>query len=87
MIEENVVAGGAGSAVLECLAAHDVVTSVMNLGLPDTHGEHGTRDQVLADAGLDYDAVLAAVERRLARIGGRRVLPLPPRGTRETSYG
>ena len=86
-LEENVVAGGAGSAVLECLAAHDVVTSVMNLGLPDTHGEHGTRDQVLADAGLDYDAVLAAVERRLARIGGRRVLPLPPRGTRETSYG
>jgi len=86
-LEENVVAGGAGSAVLECLAAHDVVTSVMNLGLPDTHGEHGTRDQVLADAGLDYDAVLAAVERRLARIGGRRVLPLPPRGSRETSYG
>ena len=86
-LAENVVAGGAGSAVLECLAAHDVVTSVMNLGLPDTHGEHGTRDQVLADAGLDYDAVLAAVERRLARIGGRRVLPLPPRGTRETSYG
>jgi 1-deoxy-D-xylulose-5-phosphate synthase len=83
-IEENVVAGGAGSAVLECLAAHDVVTSVMNLGLPDTYGEHGTRDQVLTDAGLDPDSMFAAIDKRLARIGGRRVLSLP---ARDTSYG
>ncbi len=83
-IEENVVAGGAGSAVLECLAAHDVVTSVMILGLPDTYGEHGTGDQVLTDAGLDADSMFAAIEKRLARTGGRRVLSLL---ARDTSYG
>jgi 1-deoxy-D-xylulose-5-phosphate synthase len=86
-LEENVVAGGAGSAVLECLAANDVLAHVMTLGLPDSWGEHGTRDEVLRDAALDVDSVLEAVERRLARIGGRRVLTLPSRGNRESSHG
>jgi 1-deoxy-D-xylulose-5-phosphate synthase len=86
-LEENVMAGGAGSAVLECLAANDVLAHVMTLGLPDSWGEHGTRDEVLRDAALDVDSVLEAVERRLARIGGRRVLTLPSRGNRESSHG
>ena len=86
-LEDNVVAGGAGSAVLECLATHDVMTRVMTLGHPDAWGEHGTRDEVLRDSGLDFDSVLEAGERRLARIGGRRVLPLPAREPRESSHG
>ncbi len=86
-LEDNVVAGGAGSAVLECLATHDVMTRVMTLGHPDAWGEHGTRDEVLRDSGLDFDSVLEAVERRLARIGGRRVLSLPAREPRESSHG
>jgi 1-deoxy-D-xylulose-5-phosphate synthase len=34
-VEENVVAGGAGSAINECLAAHGITLPVLNLGIPD----------------------------------------------------
>jgi 1-deoxy-D-xylulose-5-phosphate synthase len=65
-VEENAIAGGAGSAVNECLAAHGVRTQVLNLGLPDRLIEHGTREEVLHDAGLDRDGILAAVAGRTA---------------------
>jgi 1-deoxy-D-xylulose-5-phosphate synthase len=61
-VDENAVAGGAGSAVNECLAAHDVQVSVLNLGLPDRFIEHGGRGDMLREAGLDSDGILNAVE-------------------------
>jgi 1-deoxy-D-xylulose-5-phosphate synthase len=64
-IEEGAVAGGAGAAVAECLAGVAVNTPLMMLGLPDRPLEHGTRDEVLRDAGLDTASLLAAVEARL----------------------
>ncbi|MBK6656808.1 MAG: 1-deoxy-D-xylulose-5-phosphate synthase [Proteobacteria bacterium] len=51
--EENVVAGGAGSAVNECLAAHGESVSIANCGLPDRLIQHGSREEMLTDAGLD----------------------------------
>lgn len=57
-LEENVVAGGAGSAVNECLAAHGVRVSVRNLGLPDRFVEQGEREELLAECGLDVAGVL-----------------------------
>ncbi len=66
-LEENVVAGGAGSAVSECLAAHGVSVPVLNLGLPDRHIEHATREEALRDAGLDRSSILVAVADRLVR--------------------
>ena len=38
--EENVVAGGAGSAVNECLAAHGETVAIANCGLPDRLIQH-----------------------------------------------
>lgn len=61
-IDENSVAGGAGSAVNECLMAHDVHPSVINHGLPDRFIEHGTREEMLADAGLDVDGIMRAID-------------------------
>lgn len=75
-IEEHVVAGGAGSAVNECLAAHGVTTPVLNLGLPAAFMEHGTRDQLLRSAGLDSSGLRAAIMRRLALLGSG-----PPRAS------
>jgi len=57
-LEENVVAGGAGSAVNECLAAHGMQTPVRNLGLPDHFVEQGERAELLAECGLDTETVL-----------------------------
>ncbi|MDR2877857.1 MAG: 1-deoxy-D-xylulose-5-phosphate synthase [Chromatiales bacterium] len=67
-IEDNAVMGGAGSAVNECLAAHGVDAAILNLGLLDVFGEHGSRDELLADSGLDPDAIESAIARRLAPI-------------------
>jgi 1-deoxy-D-xylulose-5-phosphate synthase len=61
--EEHVVQGGAGSAVNECLAAHGVAISVLNLGLPDRFVEHGTREEMLRDAALDREGITAALKR------------------------
>ena len=72
-LEENAVAGGAGAAVAECLAQHDVGVSLLNLGLPDRYIEHATREEVLAEAGLDRTGIERAVRERLAERAARRL--------------
>jgi 1-deoxy-D-xylulose-5-phosphate synthase len=63
-LEENAVAGGAGSAVAECLHARQCTVPVLTLGLPDRFIEHGTRDEALADAGLHLEAILQMIGER-----------------------
>jgi 1-deoxy-D-xylulose-5-phosphate synthase len=65
-LEENVVMGGAGSAVAESLAAQGIATQILHLGLPDRFVDHGDQSQLLASIGLDRDGVLAAIRARLA---------------------
>jgi len=62
-LEENVVAGGAGSAINECLAARGILIPVCNLGLPDRFIEHGERSELLADCGLDVEGIVETLER------------------------
>jgi 1-deoxy-D-xylulose-5-phosphate synthase len=62
-LEENVVAGGAGSAIGELLAAEGVAMPLMHIGIPDRFIEHGSREDCLASAGLDFASVAGAVER------------------------
>ncbi|MES9832906.1 MAG: 1-deoxy-D-xylulose-5-phosphate synthase [Candidatus Thiodiazotropha sp. DIVDIV] len=62
-IEENVVQGGAGSAVNEFLASEGIQVKVLNLGLPDRYLDHASHQQQLAEAGLDYAGILSAIER------------------------
>jgi len=51
-LEDNVVAGGAGSGVAELLAAEGIVLPVVHLGLPDAFQHHASREDLLAEAGL-----------------------------------
>jgi 1-deoxy-D-xylulose-5-phosphate synthase len=62
-IEENAVAGGAGSAVAELLASEGVSISLLQLGIPDRFIEHGSRDTCLAAAGLDAPGLSSSIER------------------------
>ena len=57
-IEENVVMGGAGSAVGECLAAHDLSSAIIHIGLPDHFVEHGSRSELLEECGLTAEGIL-----------------------------
>ncbi len=61
-IEENAVAGGAGSAVGELLAADGMTLPILHVGIPDRFIEHGTRGSCLAHAGLDPASLAARVE-------------------------
>src|SRR5699024_9215657 len=63
-LEDNAVAGGAGSAVAECLATHGVTLPTLHLSLPDAFLEHGSREEVLAMAGLDIDSLRRAIHAR-----------------------
>ncbi|MCC7326733.1 MAG: 1-deoxy-D-xylulose-5-phosphate synthase [Burkholderiales bacterium] len=63
-IEEGVVAGGAGSAVAEALAAAGIATPMLHLGLPDRFIDHGDPGFLLAQVGLDAKGIAAAVRAR-----------------------
>jgi 1-deoxy-D-xylulose-5-phosphate synthase len=63
-LEDNAIAGGAGSAVAECLAAHGIVKPILHLGLPDVYLEHGSREEVLSMAGLDLPGIRHAIRAR-----------------------
>jgi len=60
-VEDNAVMGGAGSAVNEALAALGLRTPVLNLGLPDRFVEHGSREELLAECGLDTQGLVASI--------------------------
>ena len=63
-LEEHVVMGGAGSAVLEALAQAGIVKSVLQLGLPDRFIDHGEQSQLLRMLGLDAAGIEASVRQR-----------------------
>jgi 1-deoxy-D-xylulose-5-phosphate synthase len=62
-VEENVLAGGAGSAVNDFLQAQHILMPVLNIGLPDSFVEQGTREELLALCGLDAKGILAQAEK------------------------
>ncbi|MDH7453127.1 1-deoxy-D-xylulose-5-phosphate synthase [Luteimonas composti] len=71
-LEDNVVMGGAGSAVLELLQAEAVLLPVLQLGLPDAFQHHASREALLAEAGLDAAGIRAAILARWPREGDQR---------------
>jgi 1-deoxy-D-xylulose-5-phosphate synthase len=64
-LEDNAVAGGAGSAVNEWLAAQGYSVRALNLGLPDRFIEHGSREQLLAECGLDAAGIETSIRAHL----------------------
>jgi 1-deoxy-D-xylulose-5-phosphate synthase len=70
-IEENVVMGGAGSAVAEALSEAGLATPVLMMGLPDAFVEHGDPQHLLTDCGLDAQGIVRAVRGRLERSSRR----------------
>jgi len=61
-LEENVIAGGAGSAVNESLSKQQFAVPILNLGLPDQYIEHGTQAQLLAECGLDAKGIIKSIK-------------------------
>jgi 1-deoxy-D-xylulose-5-phosphate synthase len=74
-LEDNAVAGGAGAAVLQCLQQNGVAIPTLSLGIPDRFIEHGSREENLADCGLDHGSLRATIGRFWARQSQPHVVP------------
>ncbi|NYZ62706.1 1-deoxy-D-xylulose-5-phosphate synthase [Luteimonas deserti] len=70
-LEDNVVAGGAGSGVAELLNAEGVLLPMLHLGLPDAFQHHASREDLLAEARLDAAGIRAAVLERWPDLAAR----------------
>jgi 1-deoxy-D-xylulose-5-phosphate synthase len=67
-VEENVIMGGAGSAVLEALERAGRSIPVLQLGLPDRFIDQGDPALQLAAVGLDKDGIIRSVRERLEQL-------------------
>ncbi|RUO58760.1 1-deoxy-D-xylulose-5-phosphate synthase [Pseudidiomarina insulisalsae] len=67
-VEDNVVAGGAGSAVGEFLLREGLSTPLLQLGLPDQFIKHGGQDEVRAELGLDAKSLEQRIRERMAKM-------------------
>ncbi|MBS0486576.1 MAG: 1-deoxy-D-xylulose-5-phosphate synthase [Proteobacteria bacterium] len=72
-VEDNAIAGGAGSAVAEFLAARNLQTPLLQLGLPDAFLEHASREQLLDEAGIDAAGIRKAILARWPQYGVKPV--------------
>ena len=69
-VEENVIMGGAGSAVLEALQRRGIAVPVLQLGLPDRFIDQGDPAIQLAECGLDKAGIVNSIQARLAQRAG-----------------
>jgi 1-deoxy-D-xylulose-5-phosphate synthase len=82
-VEEGALPGGFGSAVLEAAADAGISTAhIRRLGVPDRYIEHGERNELLADLGLDATGIAAAARDAISALresagpmGARRHAP------------
>ncbi|MGK0525560.1 MAG: 1-deoxy-D-xylulose-5-phosphate synthase [Pseudomonadales bacterium] len=72
-LEENAVAGGAGSAVTEFLNGQEISMPVLQLGLPDTFIDHGKHEELLTGCGLDAHGIFSAISARMERLQHQRL--------------
>ena len=67
-VEENVVMGGAGSAVLELLERRRISVPVLQLGLPDRFIDQGDPGIQLAECGLTAEGISESISARIAEL-------------------
>jgi 1-deoxy-D-xylulose-5-phosphate synthase len=68
-LEENVVAGGAGSAVAEYLSEHGIDIEIRHVGIGDRFIDHASQTETRADAGVTCDAIVAQARASRSQIG------------------
>ena len=65
-LEDNAIAGGAGSGVNEAMAALRLPVQMLNLGLPDQFIRHGSQEQLYAELGLDSAGIEQSIRQHFA---------------------
>ena len=59
-VEDGVLKGGFGSAIVEFMSDNGYVADVKRLGIPDYFVEQGTQDELIRECGFDTDSIAAA---------------------------
>ena len=70
-VEDGVIQGGFGSAVLEFMADHGYSVEVKRLGIPDKVVEHGEQIELQRECGFDPEGIFAAIISMLEPVAGR----------------
>ncbi|MFT6899977.1 MAG: 1-deoxy-D-xylulose-5-phosphate synthase [Colwellia sp.] len=60
-IEDNAIAGGAGSGVNEYILSQGIAIKILNIGLPDSFIKHGTQQEIHQELGLDSKGIIDKV--------------------------
>ena len=60
-VEDGVIKGGFGTAVIEFMADHNYHAEVKRLGIPDRFIEHGTPKELQHECGFDSEGIADAV--------------------------
>jgi 1-deoxy-D-xylulose-5-phosphate synthase len=66
-IEDGVLKGGFGSAVIEFMADNGYNSDVRRLGIADYFVEHGTQDELYRECGFDQEGIVVAVREMLVK--------------------
>jgi 1-deoxy-D-xylulose-5-phosphate synthase len=61
-IEDGVISGGFGSAVLEFMSDNNYHLNIKRLGIPDTFVEHGTPEELYNMLGLDTEGIAKSIQ-------------------------
>jgi 1-deoxy-D-xylulose-5-phosphate synthase len=64
-VEENVVAGGAGSGVNEFIHANSLIVDLLNLGIPDEFPSVGTHAEQKDSAGLNSEEIIKKIKTKI----------------------
>ena len=75
-LEENAIAGGAGSAVSEYLANQGYVMPILHLGLKDTFVDHANHTQQLVEQGLDAVSIETTILKRISLLDAKNIKPM-----------
>ena len=67
-VEDGILKGGFGSAVVEFMTDNGYKSSVKRLGIPDYFVEHGTQDELIRECGFDAGGIVKAVREMLGKV-------------------
>jgi 1-deoxy-D-xylulose-5-phosphate synthase len=71
-IEDGMLSGGFGSAVLEFMSENCYNAEVRRLGIPDYFVEHGTQDELMRECGFDAEGIEIALREFIVKIKDKR---------------
>jgi len=69
-VEDGVIKGGFGTAVLEFAADHGYTPEIRRMGIPDYFVEHGTQQELWRECGYDAEGIRGAI---LEAVGRRQI--------------